>query len=608
MPTNLTGTTIASTFDQLLHVDDGPTATEKTVYSGTGVATALSVGTESASVDNIKLDGNTISTTDTNGDLTLAPNGTGSVAIAKAAITGGAISGITDLAIADGGTGASTALDARANLGLASMATQAASAVSITGGSITGVVFTGSFTGITSIESTTFATSAAAAGANLTGNTLAADGTDTNININITPKGTGSLVASNVNVLGATYDTVSFSVAAQDGTPNDVTFSADGVRMFMLGGATDTVYEYALSTPWLPSSAVLSTSFSVTAQDTAPTGIFFRPDGMKLYMIGQTNDTVYQYALTSPYSVATASYESKSFSVAAQDITPTGIWFRPNGLAMYVVGSTGDSVYQYTLSTAWDVSTATFLQAFSISGQETVPNSIVLTGDGQRMFVCGQTGDDVNVYSLSTAWNISTATFLGVASVSGQEITPTGIYVRPDGSKLHVVGTTNDTVYQYSVPSISFDLTGSLTLNGSATVAQDLVANGILSGQIVQATGSLGYPVGTGGAVTQLTSRTTGVTLNKITGAITLVAGSIGGHDADEFTLTNSTIGANDVVILVIKSGVDAATRKYYQVHTVTVAAGSCVISVGNIDNATIPAAGTESPVIQFVVLKGAVA
>jgi len=608
MPTNLTGTTIASTFDQLLHVDDGPTATEKTVYSGTGVATALSVGTESASVDNIKLDGNTISTTDTNGNLTLAPNGTGSVAIAKVAITGGTISGITDLAIADGGTGASTALDARANLGLASMATQAASAVAITGGSITGVVFTGAFTGITSIESTTFATSAAAEGANLTGNTLAADGTDTNININITPKGTGSLVASNVNVLGATYDTVSFSVAAQDGTPNDVTFSADGVRMFMLGGATDIVYEYALSTPWLPSSAVLSTSFSVTAQDTAPTGIFFRPDGMKLYMIGQTNDTVYQYALTSPYSVATASYESKSFSVAAQDITPTGIWFRPNGLAMYVVGSTGDSVYQYTLSTAWDVSTATFLQAVSISGQETVPNSIVLTGDGQRMFVCGQTGDDVNVYSLSTAWNISTATFLGIVSVSGQEATPTGIYVRPDGSKLYVIGTTNDTVYQYSVPSISFDLTGPLTLNGSATVAQDLVANGILSGQIVQATGSLGYSVGTGGAVTQLTSRTTGVTLNKITGAITLVAGSIGGHDADEFTLTNSTIGANDVVMLVIKSGVDAATRKYYQVHTVTVAAGSCVISVGNIDNATIPSAGTESPVIQFVVLKGAVA
>ena len=120
--------------------------------------------------------------------------------------------------------------------------------------------------------------------------------------------------------------------------------------------------------------------------------------------------------------------------------------------------------------------------------------------------------------------------------------------------------------------------------------------------------GKIGYSSGTGGAVTQLTSRTTGVTLNKITGEITLFAGSIGGHDADEFMLTNSTIEANDVILLSMKSGAAAGTRKYYQLHAVQVSAGSCVISVGNIDNTTIPVAGTESPIIQFVVLKGAVA
>ena len=113
MPTNLTGNTIASTFDQLLHVSDGPTATEKTVYSGTGVATAMMLGTVSMSVDNIRLDGNTISTLNINGNLTLAPNGTGSVAIAKAAVTGGSITGITDLAVADGGTGAKHRVDCR---------------------------------------------------------------------------------------------------------------------------------------------------------------------------------------------------------------------------------------------------------------------------------------------------------------------------------------------------------------------------------------------------------------------------------------------------------------------------------------------------------------
>jgi len=201
MPTNLTGSTIASTYDQLLHVDDGPTASEKIVYSGTGVATALKVGTVSASVGNLSLTGNTLSSTNTNGNIVLAPNGTGSVSATKVAITGGTITGITDLAVADGGTGASTAANARTNLGLGTMATQNSNSVSITGGAISGVTLSGSFTGLTLVESTTLATSAVSAGCNLSGNTLAADGTDTNIDINITPKGTGEVNIANIDVL-----------------------------------------------------------------------------------------------------------------------------------------------------------------------------------------------------------------------------------------------------------------------------------------------------------------------------------------------------------------------------------------------------------------------
>lgn len=200
MPTNLTGSTIASTYDQLLHIDGGPTASEKVAYSGTGVATALKIGTTSAGVGNLSLAGNTLSSTNTNGNITLSPNGTGSVAIGKVAITGGTISGITDLAIADGGTGASTAANARTNLGLGSMATQDSNNVSIIGGAISGVTFSGVFSGITAIDSTTFTTSNTTTGLTLTNNTLSADGTDTNIDINITPKGAGRTVVGALSV------------------------------------------------------------------------------------------------------------------------------------------------------------------------------------------------------------------------------------------------------------------------------------------------------------------------------------------------------------------------------------------------------------------------
>lgn len=132
--------------------------------------------------------------------------------------------------------------------------------------------------------------------------------------------------------------------------------------------------------------------------------------------------------------------------------------------------------------------------------------------------------------------------------------------------------------------------------------------NGItaISATELEAIQRLGYATGqgSGGAVTQLTSRTTGVTLNKPTGAITLFATGIAGHSADEFTLTNSFIGANDVVLACIKSGCAAGTRKYYQVHVVEVSAGSCIIAVGNLNNSAI---ASESPVIQFTVIKGAI-
>jgi sugar lactone lactonase YvrE len=288
----------------------------------------------------------------------------------------------------------------------------------------------------------------------------------------------GTTILSNVDMLNASYDSVSFSVAGEEATPSSLFFSPDGTRMFVLGSNGDDVNQYSLSTPWLVSSASYVTNFSVSSEELTPSGLFFRADGLKMYIVGQTNDTVFQYSLTTPWSVATASYDSVSFSIAAQELTPTGVFFKPNGLTMYVVGSASDNVNQYTLSTAWNISTATFTQSFSISGQESASSDISFTGDGTRMFVSGTTGDDVTVYNLTTPWDISTSSDIGQFSVALQDATPNGIYVKPDGTKFYIVGSTNDTVFQYTIPSIDIQLTGTTAINGGATVAQDLTVDG----------------------------------------------------------------------------------------------------------------------------------
>lgn len=124
MSANLTGSKIKDTYSQILHVDGGPSATEKVVYSATGIGTALLVGTNSISSGNIRIESNVISPI------------TGTVGIQDVAITSGTITGITDLAVADGGTGASTPADARVSLGLGDIAVQNANTVAITGGAI----------------------------------------------------------------------------------------------------------------------------------------------------------------------------------------------------------------------------------------------------------------------------------------------------------------------------------------------------------------------------------------------------------------------------------------------------------------------------------------
>jgi hypothetical protein len=110
-----------------------------------------------------------------------------------------------------------------------------------------------------------------------------------------------------------------------------------------------------------------------------------------------------------------------------------------------------------------------------------------------------------------------------------------------------------------------------------------------------------GTTAGVGGTVTQATSKATGVTLNKITGAVTMHAASLAANTAVTFTLTNSTIEADDLVIVHRKSG---GTGGAYAIGCDSIAAGSCVISVRN----ETAGALAEAVVLSFAVIKGATA
>jgi DNA-binding beta-propeller fold protein YncE len=220
--------------------------------------------------------------------------------------------------------------------------------------------------------------------------------------------------------------------------------------MYFVGTQGDDVNEYDLSTSWDLSTASYLQNFSVAAQDAAPSDIFFKPDGTKMYITGQTGDDVNEYDLSTAWNISTASY-LQNFSVSAQEANPNGVFFRDDGTKMYIVGSSGDEVNEYDLSTAWDISTASYLQNFSVSAQETNPQGLFFKDDGTKMYICGNQGDDVNEYDLSTAWDISSASFSQVFDVEPQAKNPTGLFFRDDGTKMYIISDSEDAIYAYTL-------------------------------------------------------------------------------------------------------------------------------------------------------------
>jgi sugar lactone lactonase YvrE len=298
------------------------------------------------------------------------------------------------------------------------------------------------------------------------------------------PPASGTPVVTNYDIANGSYDSVDFSVATQETAPVAVEFSSDGTAMYVSGGVNpETVFQYTLSTAWdLSTASYASKSFNYSTQETTGTGLAFKTDGTVMYVVGSANDTVYQYTLSTAWDVSTASYASKSFSVATQAPISSAISFSPDGTKMYIIHEgTGEAIFQYTLSTAWDVSTASYAsKTLSVASEDTAPSGMAFNSDGTQLFMCGRTNDKVYKYTLSTAYDLSTGSYDSVTlDISGQDGNVNGMAFKSDGSKMYIVGYANDKVYQYS--------TSSSSLNDSTAYAMSL--------KVVQDSGASGYTV-----------------------------------------------------------------------------------------------------------------
>lgn len=328
----------------------------------------------------------------------------------------------------------------------------------------------------------------------------------------------------------------------------------------------------------------------------------------------------------SPYNTFTGNTGisiNTNSTLGTVDITNTGVTYLNAGTGIVLSGNTGAITISSTGGGGGGSGTVTSVAVQPVSTSRITVSGSPIVSSGTITLDLATTGVVAGSYtyptvtvdnygritSISNAASVGTVTSVGITPGTGIQVTGgpvtasgnitiynsgvtrlnagTGIFLSSSNGNVTISTAPGSGVQSVGVTSTSLTVSGSpITTEGTITVN--------LSSAIVANTTGLGYATGTGGIVTQLTNRTTGVTINKLTGAITLV-NAAGTTTWQSFTVTNNTVAATDVIIINQKSG----TNKYRAIIT-NVAAGSFQITFASTSGTVV-----DAPVFNFAVIKG---
>ena len=178
------------------------------------------------------------------------------------------------------------------------------------------------------------------------------------------------------------------------------------------------------------------------SQESYPQSVAFNNDGTKMFVVGYLSDKVWEYTLGTAYNVSSAILVD-GFSVASQTIVPTAVRFNSNGSKMFVLSTTAtQSVHEYALSTNFDVSTASYTDGFAINSTTgTNCYGLAFNNDGTKMFTTNSSGANsiFAEYALSTGFDVSTSSFTDSTNISGFADGPAGLTFNADGTKVYIL-------------------------------------------------------------------------------------------------------------------------------------------------------------------------
>lgn len=333
----------------------------------------------------------------------------------------------------------------------------------------------------------------------------------------------------------------SYTLPAGRGNPTGIYFKPDGTKMYISQTSQNYISEYTLSTPWQVNTATFAANSVIFygisgSTSNLPQGLTFKPDGTKFFIITGYGDKVNEFSLSTPWQVNTASFStaldlaptansiiiansaidvttdfisypgansifanasaitmstttpgqstpssfsnnltlfvryanSSGFMVSTTGTGPnlnfttagTGnyllkqalhIWleinFNPTGTKMYVARN-GFSIIEYTLSTAWDILTATLNVAKTIPGSVFNTYGVAFVDSGKKMYITGASNTSMHSYDLTIPYDINTLVKDG-STKAGIPANTFALTIKPDLTRFYAVDNVANSVIEY---------------------------------------------------------------------------------------------------------------------------------------------------------------
>ena len=257
-------------------------------------------------------------------------------------------------------------------------------------------------------------------------------------------------------------------IRSDEAVATGITFKPDGTKMYITGQSADKILQYNLTTAFDVTSAVLEKSASITTVENKPQDVKFNSDGTIIFILGTGGDGIDRWSLSTPYDIGSITVADTTFTSIGGD--PRGFDFNNDGTKMFILdGSTEKRVEEYNLSTPYNPDTKTLTNTLGNATSSNFHQGLGFNADGSKMFVVkGEDSTDnadnkIDEYALSTAFDISTATLTGTFSPTiSSKADITGLAFNNAGTKMYHLDFDDDKVYEYSL-SCPFKVTSSST-------------------------------------------------------------------------------------------------------------------------------------------------